>query len=170
MDRREYLLSLVGAAGAAAGGYFLLSSGNSGGNRVQPQAVEIVTESGTDSRQVPAGNGLTLIDIFSTYCSGCKEQIDAIEPIYRSSELSPTILSLTTQTINESFTHDDLRSYWETSGGPWPVGVDEGSLAGAIGADRLPTVAILDEEGVVHWVASGASTDEIREKLRATTT
>ena len=161
MNRRDYLVGLLGTVGIGAGVYRLATSGE-GVAAIDPQTVSVVGERGTESTRVPAQNGLTVVDFFSTFCAGCDEQITALAPVQRdASDLS--VISVTAQTVGDGFSLDDLRDWWDQHGGPWPVAVDDGSLAAAADVKRIPTVVIVDAEGRVHWTKSDASTAAIRE-------
>jgi thiol-disulfide isomerase/thioredoxin len=161
MNRRDYLLGLLGTVGIGAGVYRLATSGE-GVAAIDPQTVSVVGEQGTESARIPARDGLTVVDFFSTFCAGCDEQIAALEPVQRESQ-DLSVISVTAQTVGDGFTLDDLRDWWAQHGGPWPVAVDDGSLAAAADVKRIPTVVVIDAEGRIHWAKSDASTAAIRD-------
>ncbi|MFQ3293317.1 MAG: hypothetical protein ACI9EZ_000183 [Halobacteriales archaeon] len=165
MDRREYLLGAVGVVGSGLGAYYVLDR-DGGHDRIEPTTIEVFRETGRTEIRLPAAEGLTVVDLFSTYCSGCDEQIASLEPIHLDASGAVSIVSLTTQHVGDEFTVSDLRTWWDRNGGPWPVGVDDGTVAGAIGVEELPTVAVLDPEGTIHWTGSSVSTGELRERLQ----
>ncbi|UWG49097.1 Thiol-disulfide isomerase or thioredoxin [Halanaeroarchaeum sp. HSR-CO] len=169
MNRREYLLGGAGALAALAGGY-AFTRGPLGTTRVEAHSIPVLGDSGWTSQSIPTADGLTLVDFFSTYCSGCTRQIDALEPVVADAPSAASFVSVTTQPIGEEFTRADLREWWASHGGPWPVGIDDGALANALGVERLPTLVLLDGVGRVEWSHAGvAETDAIREGLAEAT-
>lgn len=159
MNRREYLLGGAGVVAAVAGGY-AFTRGPLGTTRADPRPIPVLTETGWTSRAVPTSNGPTLVDFFSTYCSGCTEQIAAMEPVAADPPAPISFVSVTTQPVGEEFTRADLREWWATNGGSWPVGIDEGDLASDLGIDRLPTLVVLDADGYVTWSHAGVATTD----------
>lgn len=164
MNRREYVMGVLGFVGVGVGGYYLLNR-DSPQKAIDPQNVRILRNEGTEKIRIPASTGLTVIDFFSTYCSGCEEQISVLESIYRPADNSLSIISLTTQKIGDEFSESDLRDWWESHGGPWSVGIGDGEIASSIGVKTLPTVTILGPEGTIYWIESNVTADEIRNKV-----
>jgi hypothetical protein len=160
MQRREYLLGLAAVGSAGVGGYLLTRDG--GSTRIEPRTVPMLTGDHSE-RRVPTRSGITVLEFFSTTCTGCPEQTAALEPFVGEPDVQ--LLSLTPQAIGDGVTRAEVRQWWDAHGGQWPVGVATGDLASAVGVSRLPAVTILTPTGAVHWIESGVGTAAVRDGI-----
>jgi len=63
---------------------------------------------------------------------------------------------VTNELIGRGTPRDELRRWWDTHGGAWPVGIDrDGAVVAAIGASSIPSLAIVDATGAIQWTDSG---------------
>ncbi len=160
MHRREYLIGLAAAGSAGVGGYFLTRDRSS--SRIEPRTLPMLTGEQSE-RRVPTRSGITVLEFFSTTCTGCPEQTAALEPFVGEPDVQ--LVSLTPQAIGDGVTRAEVRRWWDANGGQWPVGLATGDLASAVGVTRLPAVAILTPTGAVHWIESGVGTAAVREGI-----
>jgi peroxiredoxin len=109
------------------------------------------------SEQTP-GNRLALsdlrgqvvvLDFWASWCGPCRQQAPIIESVYRKFEAK----GLRVVGINTSDQPKPALQFLATAGLTYPSVVDTtGLVSRAFGADQLPTLVLIDREGVVRSV------------------
>lgn len=189
--RRRELVAGVGSLGVLTGGGAVVWRGGFGGSGTAdsaaadddeptgPIAVEPVNaaEIGTQSVTVPAeGADATVITFFSTNCAPCHEEIGNVAAVR--TELADDYGD-SLRFVSVPFESPDvvsaaeLREWWDTYGGDWPVGFDpEYRLRDRYSPLGMPTTTVLDGDGTKHWMNTGPHqedklVDEIRPVLES---
>ena len=92
---------------------------------------------------------VVLVDLMATWCSSCTTQNTYLKELYNNFNDDLVILSLTTD-ISE--TTSIMAEYKDSKGLPWPHGLDTNSVfSNYFKVDYIPTMVILDANGVVRW-------------------
>jgi hypothetical protein len=130
-----------------------------GSTHLEPRAVEPVGETdGGETLVVPTPGTVTVIDLFSTLCASCPKQLDSLEGAFEAVGDRAVFVSVTARPLDSGRSREDLRAWWREHGGPWPVGVGDGTLLNQLRATTLPYTAIVDADGRVVWARSGVTT------------
>ncbi|WP_336003253.1 TlpA family protein disulfide reductase [Halorientalis halophila] len=154
-DRRAFLAAGAAAVTALSGCTQVPGTGGgpesgtgTGGSEDAPTELETLDVGGSSGETVPvvSEGTVTLLDFFATYCAPCKPQMDELRTV-RSSLPDVHMLSITWETEPET-----VRSFWREYDGTWPVAMEPDMETGpAFGVDGLPTMLVLDAEGVETW-------------------
>ena len=157
MNRRQALTGLAGIG--LTGGSLWVVRGNDA-NRADefPITVETIDATGSTAgeTELPVAGSPALIDCFATWCDPCKEQFPKLAELHAEFGESVAFVSVTNEPIGRSTSTDELRRWWNTHGGAWPVGIDrDGAVLAAIGASSIPSLAIVDATGAIQWTDSG---------------
>jgi thiol-disulfide isomerase/thioredoxin len=178
MKRRDIVAGAGGLAGLAALGWYGIGPGGdpegfpghvAGGPRtrdrdgssrprIDPVPVETIeAPHSSDGRmRVPVPHTVTVIDLFATWCAGCRDQLRNLARAHRAVGDDVQFVSVTNQAIGGGFTRDNLRSFWRETAGRWPVGFDDqGALTTRLGARGLPHTAVTDPAGRVVFAEQG---------------
>ncbi|WP_134669325.1 TlpA family protein disulfide reductase [Halorussus marinus] len=156
MNRRRVLLALGGLGLTGASAWAVRNDAASGSGL--PIEVTTMDAPGSEAgeRRVPAADAVTVVDLFATWCSPCKEQMDALATVRESYGEEVAMISVTNERLGGSLSREDLREWWRENDGAWALGLDPDSeLMSALGASGLPYVAVFDAEGAVRWSDSG---------------
>lgn len=166
MNRRQVLSALAGA-GLTAGSLWVLGrdapSTDEGGEDTEtglPVTVETLDARGSTAGtvNVPRPATPTLVDLFATWCTPCKRQMDALGAVHTDYADRVAFVSVTNERVGATLTTADIRAWWRANGGNWTVGLDpESDLMSTLGASGLPYLAIADADGTVRWTHSGGT-------------
>ena len=156
MNRRGFILGLGSAAVVGGGAVVVFGQGFEDEDTLSPVTVEVIDApqsslSSGDRLQLPSSETVAVIDLFSTTCVACDDQIDTLETVRQSVSNDVRFISITNQTFSSHFTRPQLREWWKTHGGEWPVGHDpDGQLIRSFNASALPYTAVVDSSGTIH--------------------
>ncbi len=166
MKRRQALAAIAGV-GLTGGSFWVAQRGLPGStDRATgqlPLTVETLDARGSAGGEttVPTPGAVTVVDLFATWCGPCDEQLDILAPLATEYD-GVSFVSVTNERPSETFTREDIATWWNRNGGAWTVGLDPGSdLLSAFDATGLPYIAITDRSGAVvydHGGLAGAST------------
>ena len=93
---------------------------------------------------------IVLLDFWATWCGPCKMQLGALEEIYREEIPNLVILS-----INVAEPKSTVNDFLKRNPINWLVLLDtDGAVAEAYGVRAIPTLVLIDGEGVIrnYWV------------------
>ncbi|MXV62375.1 redoxin domain-containing protein [Natronorubrum sp. JWXQ-INN-674] len=167
MNRREFVAG-IGSVGVLAGAGSLLwrgppSFGDEPGTAEDeasndPLEVETIDARGSEAGTITVPDEtVTAILFFTTGCGNCQAQMprlaEAREGLVQRHGDAVGFLSVTYQTP-ETMPADDLREWWATHSGDWPVGYDSG-LARSYGAIGFPVTIVVGSDGEKHWERNG---------------
>jgi thiol-disulfide isomerase/thioredoxin len=111
--------------------------------------------------RVPVAETVTVVDLFATWCSPCKEQLEAMAPLVGTYGSDVAFLSVTNERLGGTFQRADLREWWRSNEGDWTVGLDpESDVMAAIGASGLPYIAVFDRAGRITYAHSGVADEQ----------
>ncbi|MFC7078104.1 TlpA family protein disulfide reductase [Haloarcula halophila] len=169
--RRRHLLAAIGGTAAVGTGTLYVRPWRSGNESAAPVTVETLDAPGSDAGTVtvPPADGPLVLEFFATTCSTCADQMAVLADAYRRADDSVPFLSVTSEPVGLSVSRADVREWWRTHDGGWPVGLDDGTaLAQRYDATRVPTTLVLDEG--IAWRHTGPfDVDALLAAIRAVT-
>ncbi|WP_324761062.1 TlpA family protein disulfide reductase [Haloarcula sp. GH36] len=154
--RRRRLLATLGGTVAVGAGTLSARPWQTATERADPVTVETLAAPGSDAGTVtvPPADGPLVLEFFATTCSTCADQMVVLADARQRVDASVPFLSVTSEPVDLSLSRADVRDWWRTHDGAWPVGLDDGTaLAQRYGATRVPTTLVLD--GGVAWRHTG---------------
>ena len=90
-----------------------------------------------------------LVDLMATYCTSCSSQNTYLKELYNNLAGDLEIISLT---VSLSDTPTMMAEYKDSKGLSWPHGLDtNGVFSNYFNVEYIPTMVILDANGVVRW-------------------
>ncbi len=106
-----------------------------------------------------------IVDLWATWCGPCKLQAKFLEELHQ--ELDGKGVRFLAVSIGE--TEATVREYVERRPFPYPVLLDpEDTVGQRYGVFSLPTVMIIDRQGVVSFLETGVSdTNRLRQALKS---
>lgn len=172
MNRRQLLAGLAGI-GLTGGSLWVVRGNTATGSDELSLSVETIDATGSTagSLRLPVADTPTVIDCFATWCDPCAEQMPTLQTLHDEFGEQVTFVSVTNELIGRGTSKVELRRWWDSHGGSWPVAVDrDGAVLDALGANSIPYLAILDETGTIRWTESGGfDTASLREQLTSVT-
>ena len=168
--RRRRLLAAVGGAVAVGAGGLSVRPWRSEGEPADSVAVETLAAPGSEAGTVtvPPASGPLVLEFFATTCSVCADQMSVLATARRRVDASVPFLSVTSEPVGLSVSRDDVRGWWRSHDGAWPVGLDDGTaLARRYDATRVPTTLVLDGDGVAWRHTGRFDADDLVEAVRA---
>ena len=170
MNRRHLVAGLAGI-GLTGGSLWVVRGNTATGSDELSLTVETIDAPGSTAGSItlPVADTPTLIDCFATWCDPCIEQLPTLQTLHDEFGEQVAFVSVTNELIGRGTSKAALRRWWETHGGSWPVGIDrDGAVLDALGAGRIPYLAVVDETGTIRWTDSGSfDTASLREQLAA---
>ncbi|MDY6775057.1 MAG: TlpA disulfide reductase family protein [Halobacteria archaeon] len=164
LSRREIIAALGGTGLTAFGAWVGLTRPFSD-DGFEPVKIDTLEASGSQpgTMTVPVEGEVTVVDIFSTTCAPCVDQMDSLGAVESRLGDEAVFVSVTNQLVGEelSVTRDDIRDWWNRNGGDWTVGFDDdGKLTRAVSATGMPYLVIVDTDGEVAWSHAGVVGEE----------
>lgn len=166
MNRRRFIVGAGSATLLAGGGVLALGRDSSGGETLSSVDVSVIdAPSSSDAREetirLPPKGSTTVIDLFSTNCTACDDQIKRLESVKSTVPASVRFFSVTNQSFYSGFTKEDLREWWDVNGGQWPVCHDpEGQLIRSFGTPAIPYTVVVGPSGKVGFEKSGVTSPQ----------
>ena len=100
-----------------------------------------------------ANNSVTLLNVWATWCTSCKEEFSELER-YRKT-FSENGLKVVAISVDQG-TDVKVRKFVEAQGSQFPVAHDADARISALyGVNGLPTSYLLDAHGKILWTAIG---------------
>jgi thiol-disulfide isomerase/thioredoxin len=163
VTRRQLLFGLGGITLTGGGAWVATQGLSIGAETGLPMQIKTMAAPGSTkgSIRVPVTDTVTVIDLFATWCTPCKAQMDALTAVHEAYHDTDTVafVSVTNERIGGTLSRADLRAWWRQNDGHWTVGLDpDSSLMAALGASGLPYIAIAAPDGTITWRHSGVTT------------
>ena len=171
MNRRQLLFGLAGVT-LTGGSAWIATQGLSTGSGL-PVQIETVDAPGSNQGtiRVPVEDTVTVIDLFATWCTPCKAQMDVLAPVHEryADNDRVTFVSVTNERIGGTLSLDDIRDWWRQNDGHWTLGLDpDSSLMRILRANGLPYIAIAAADGTITWGERGITkADPLRSEIEA---
>lgn len=169
MNRRQLLAGIAGVA--LTGGSAWVAAQELPAGTELPVQIETMNAHGSDrgTISVPIENTVTVIDLFATWCSPCKAQMDGLASLHDAYGDELAFISVTNERIGGTLSRADIRTWWHQNDGCWTLGLDpESELMAMLGADGLPYIAVTGADGTITWRHRGvARSDSIRSEIEA---
>lgn len=160
MNRRQ-AVAVIAGLGLTGGSLWVAQNSLPGMQSRRTERLPIRVET-LDARGSTAGEGpvptpetVTVVDLFATSCAPCDDQLEILNTI-RPEYDEVSFISVTNERPSETLTRADIAEWWNRNDGAWTVGLDpNGELLAAFGAEGLPYVAIIDENGTIQFGHGG---------------
>lgn len=167
MNRRRFLAAAAGVA-LTGGSVWVASEPLSSDGRF-PMQVETMDARGSTAGTVrlPADDGVTVVDLFGTWCTPCTKQLPELARLHEEFGGRVSFVSVTNERIGGTLSRADIRQWWHDNSGAWTVGLDpESDVMAALGASGLPYLAVLGPDGSIEWSDSGVvSAETLRPRI-----
>ncbi|WP_277543115.1 TlpA family protein disulfide reductase [Haloarcula laminariae] len=154
--RRRHLLATLGGTVALGAGTLSVRPWQSSNDSTEPITVETLDAPGSEAGRVtvPPSDGPLVLEFFATTCSTCADQMAVLADARQRVDDSVRFLSVTSEPVGLSVSRADVREWWQSHDGTWPVGLDDGTaLAQRYDATRVPTTLVLNDG--VAWRHTG---------------
>lgn len=153
-------------AGVAALALLFVTRKFSGPSEGKPAAafdLPVVDKPGERFRLAEHRGKPVLVEVFASWCGACKRAAPALRQAWeRHGKENVAFVAISIDGTSEELTA--IKREW---GIPYEVVLDDGSISKKYGIEVLPTFVLVDSEGVVRHVATGApSGSDIDEWIR----
>jgi len=98
---------------------------------------------------------MVLLNIWATWCGPCRSEFPSMEEAYKQYQDQIEIIALSSEPTD---THDVLAAFVAEMGLTFKVGQDTPNLSAKFGVTGIPTSVIVDRNGVICYIESGAVT------------
>ncbi|HVL86719.1 MAG TPA: TlpA disulfide reductase family protein [Candidatus Thermoplasmatota archaeon] len=109
---------------------------------------------------------VVIIDLMATWCGPCKAAMDVFNEVY--GEYSRDEFEIVSVDVDARESEDDLRTLFEKEGwAQWYATMDDGTVNAEYGSGFIPTMAIVDPNGVLIYYEIGMkmNADELRDLI-----
>jgi peroxiredoxin len=111
------------------------------------------------------GNKVVLVEFWATWCPPCRMVLATLRRMEQTlREENVEVLS-----VNQEETAEQVHQYVARDGTPFRVVLDpDGAVARRYGVTSLPTMVLIDKQGIIRWIHVGhmPETDELRDVLQ----
>jgi peroxiredoxin len=105
-----------------------------------------------------------VMEVFASWCGTCRRATPVLSEMYRSR--SGSNVAFVGVSVDDSQQQaEEARAEW---GIPYPVALDDGSVARAYGVSLLPTVVLIDKHGKVRRSVAGVPSKRELDEFLAT--
>ncbi len=122
------------------------------GEKARDFSLELIAggDPGSRIRLSDLSGKIVVMDFWASWCKPCREQTAILKQL--ATDLPPDVYLLGVATSDQ---REAAESYAVSSGAVYPSAFDEGGAVGAaFGVTSLPTMVIVDKEGVVRVIKS----------------
>jgi thiol-disulfide isomerase/thioredoxin len=116
---------------------------------------EVKLASGDTFRPEYAKGRVLVLDFWTSWCSPCRASLPALDAIYRERKDQ----GLMVVSINEDEDASKARAFSSQLRLSYPIGMDDGSVARALGVETLPAAFVVDRRGFIRYVHLGYPAD-----------
>lgn len=104
---------------------------------------------------------VTLLDFWATWCGPCRMTIPKLERLYKKySSRGLEVIGISDEAVNV------LNDFYKTYPGPYPLYNDRGgALSARYGISAVPTLMLLDSQGYIQQVWTGAPDESALEQV-----
>lgn len=136
-------------------------SGPDEGTTAKPFELPLANRNGTFRLADQKGKPVVM-EVFASWCGACRRAAPPLAEAYREHGENATFIGVSVDQRTE-----DLLAAKEHWGIPYDVAQDDGSVARAYNVSRLPTVIVINKDGVIrHSTTGSASSDDIGRWIR----
>lgn len=105
-----------------------------------------------------------VVEFFATWCGPCHSQLEELKDLR--GRLPADRVAFLQIDSDDRESRSKVAQYVEDNDIPWPVAYNGGSVGADFNVDAIPTVAIIDGEGVVRFYNTGVvSADKLEERV-----
>ena len=171
MRRRELLagaagLGVLGVGAATVYGDFDVSDRN--GEETDTEGdIEPVTLPRIEARgsppgeeEVPEAGRVTFVELFATWCSICKANMDPMGEAAAQLE-DVQFVSVTNEPVGQTVAVESVVEWWDEFDGDWHLAHDADlELTRRLDATEIPHAAVFDEDNALVWESTGYKNTE----------
>lgn len=103
---------------------------------------------------------IVILDFFATWCGPCKTQIPYLSQVYREYGFSKVVV-ISVSIDPASDTIEKLKQYASDNSIDWIIVRDTAKVAGKYGVSAIPTIFIIDQEGIIRYAHVGVTSSSI---------
>lgn len=127
-------------------------SGPDEGKPAAPLDLPIVDKPGARFRLEAYRGKPVLLEVFASWCGACRRAAPAMREAWeRHGKENVAFVAISLDGTNEDLTA--LKKEWDI---PYDVVLDDGGISKSYGIEVLPTFVLVDREGIVRHVSTGA--------------
>jgi thiol-disulfide isomerase/thioredoxin len=115
---------------------------------------------GTSVSLASLSGHVVVLDFWGTWCAPCVAEMPALGGIYSTYRENSDVIFLMANSELNGDTPEKIRRFAVVHHVAIPVALDTGGAAGALGAEALPSLVVLDQQGHIRMINSGFHNDE----------
>jgi len=103
---------------------------------------------------------IVILDFFATWCGPCKTQMLHLSQVYREYGFSKVvIISISIDPVSDTI--EKLKQYASENSIEWIIVRDTAKVAGKYGVSAIPTIFIIDQEGIIRYTHVGVTSSSM---------